>query len=88
MKRLLAKSALGVVQASSLIVLVGYLVTRSQLVVVPAFIAGAYLLALKCQHCGTSFANGQVNRRLSLLRFWDVSIIDRCPVCQHRMVAA
>jgi hypothetical protein len=87
MRRVLAKSALGVAQASSFVILLGYLVTRSQLVVVPAFIAVAYLLTVKCEHCGTSFTDSRMNQRFRLLRFWDVSIIDCCPVCQHGMVA-
>jgi hypothetical protein len=83
--RLFVKSILIIAQASTMIILLGYLITRSQLVVIPAFVTIFLLMRLKCMNCKTSFMSPEVYKHLNPLKFYDTTIIDRCPVCQQAM---
>ena len=72
-------------QATWLIVLGGYLLFRTQLVVLPSFVAIVVLMKMQCRTCSTSFTDERVYRHFKLLRFWTTRIIDRCPACSRKM---
>ena len=61
--RAVAKTALIVAQSSWLTVLGGYILIRSQWVVLPCFIAIVILMTLKCRRCETSFTDDRINQR-------------------------
>lgn len=84
-KRMIAKTALAVAQSTWLTVLGGYIVLRSQWVVLPSFIAIIVLMKLKCCRCQTPFADDRIYRSFKLGRFWDTRLVDHCPVCQRAM---
>jgi len=85
MQRLFIKAALMVVQASFFIVTLGYILLRSQWVVLPGFLAVAILMASKCSRCGTSFKDQRVYSKFKLLKFYNTKLVDDCPVCHHPM---
>jgi hypothetical protein len=79
------KAALMVAQASFFIIIIGYILLRTQWVVLPGFIAVAILMASKCSRCGTSFKDQRVYSKFKLLKFYDTKIVDDCPVCHRPM---
>jgi hypothetical protein len=81
----LAKTVLTTGQATWLIVLGGYILFRTQWVVLPSFVAIVILMRMQCKACSTPFTNERVYRHFKLLRFWDTRIIDRCPICSGKM---
>lgn len=83
--RLFARSILMVAQASTIIILLGYLIFRSQWVVVPAFVTISILMGLRCMSCKTSFRNPEIYKHLKPLKFYDTEIVDKCPVCHKEM---
>lgn len=83
--RLCVKWVLIIAQSSAIMVLLGYLIFKSQWVVVPAFISISLLMSLKCNNCKTSFMDPKIYNHLKLLKFYDTKIIDRCPVCKKAM---
>ncbi len=85
MRQILLKLLLVLVQSSTLTVLLGYLIFRSQLVVIPAFLSIVVLMNLRCSVCGTSFQDEKIYKRLKLIKFYDTKIIDSCPVCNNPM---
>jgi hypothetical protein len=80
-----AKFILATGQATWLIVLGGYLLFRTQWVVLPSFVAIVLLMMMRCRACSTPFTDERVYRHFKLLRFWSTRIIDRCPVCSRKM---
>ena len=86
LKRLPFKTVLIVAQGSWIITLVGFLIFRSEWVVVPAMLSIGTLMFLRCSQCGTSVADSRINQRLRLMKFYDTSLIDECPVCQKPML--
>jgi hypothetical protein len=83
--RTIAKIILATAQASWLIVLGGYLLLRTQWVVLPSFVSVLALMKSRCSSCSTPFTDERVYQKFKLLRFWDTRIIDECPVCSHEM---
>jgi hypothetical protein len=86
MKRVLIKAVLVVAQSSLITIMLGYILFRTQWVVVPAFAAIAILMFIRCSQCGASFRDERVYSKLKVLKFYDTKIIDDCPVC-HRPMA-
>lgn len=85
MKRFIAKAALIGAQSSTWTVIVGYLVFRSPLVVVPGALSIIILINLKCGICKTSFQDERIYSKAKLMKFYDTKIIDECPVCGSAM---
>jgi hypothetical protein len=83
--RTIAKVILATAQASWLIVLGGYLLLRTQWVVLPSFLSVIALMKSRCSYCLTPFTDERVYQKFKLLRFWDTGIIEECPVCSHEM---
>lgn len=83
--KLLAKIAVIVAQSSWLTVLLGYILFRTQWVVLPAAVSIVVLMILRCSSCGTSFQDERIYQRFRLLRFYDSRIINNCPVCHNPM---
>ena len=86
MRRLIAKLALIGLQSSAIVILVGYILLRTQWVVVPGLISAIALWGVNCGNCGTSFDDPRLYKRIRLLRFWDTGILDKCPVCGEAML--
>lgn len=85
LKRLSVKAVLIVAQGSWIVTLIGYLIFRSGWVVAPAMLSIAILILVKCSRCGTSFQDDRINQKARLIKFYDTSIIDECPVCRKPM---
>ena len=81
----IAKLVLATLQASWLIILGGYLLFRTQWVVLTGFVAAACSMAMRCRACSTPFTDERIYRHFNLLRFWKTRIVDECPVCSRRM---
>lgn len=85
LKRLAVKAVLIVAQGSWIVTLIGYLIFRSGWVVAPAMLSIAILIFLKCSQCGTSFQDNRISQKARLLKFYDTTIINECPVCRKPM---
>ncbi len=85
MKKILMKVVLLVAQSSFFTIIIGYLVFRSQWIVLPVFLAIATLMTFKCGNCHSSFQNNRVYNKLRLLKFYNTEILDQCPVCRMPM---
>jgi hypothetical protein len=85
LKRLSVKAVLIVAQGSWIVTLIGYLIFRSGWVVAPAMLSIAILIFVRCSRCGTSFQDDRINQKARLIKFYDTSIIDECPVCRKPM---
>jgi hypothetical protein len=83
--RVLARSILVLAQSSTYVVVLGYLIFRSQWVVVPAMISIALLVMLRCSKCGTSFRDPRIYGRFRIWKSYDTKLIDDCPVCHRTM---
>lgn len=83
--RLFVKLILIIAQASTITILLGYIITRSQWVVAPAFLAISILMNLRCRSCKTSFKSSEIYKYLKLMKFYDTNIIDNCPICHKKM---
>ena len=55
MRRLALKIVVMVAQSSTFTVMLGYIITKSQWVVVPGFVAITILIFGRCASCGTPF---------------------------------
>jgi hypothetical protein len=84
--RLCAKIALVGAQSSTITILIGYLLLRSQWVIVPGLMSVAILMMVRCRHCDASFREERIYKHMRLLKFYDTRIIDSCPVCGHPML--
>jgi hypothetical protein len=87
-RKITAKIVLATAQASWLIILIGYLLLRSQWVVLPGFATITCLLFMRCRACSTPMSDERIYRHFKLMHFWDTRIIDECPVCSRSMVLA
>lgn len=85
MNRLLLKAVLVVAQSSLITIMLGYVLFRTQWVIVPAFVAIAMLMFSKCSRCGVLFRDKRVYSQLKVLKFYDTEMIDDCPVCHKPM---
>ena len=84
-KRLIAKAALVVAQASWITILAGFLIFRSGWVILPGFVSIAFLMTLRCSQCRASFQDRRIYDRFRLMKFYDTRIVDDCPVCHRPM---
>lgn len=80
-----AKLVLAAAQASWLMTVGGYLIFRTQWVVLPGFLSIACLMVMRCNACSTPFTDHRIYDRFNLVRFWKTRIVDECPVCSRKM---
>lgn len=85
LKRLAVKAVLIVAQGSWIVTMIGYLIFRSGWVVAAGLLSIAILIFLKCSQCGTPLGDDRISQKARLLKFYDTSIIDECPVCRKAM---
>ena len=86
-REILVKALLILAQSSPWTILIGYLIFRSQWVVLPAFMAIAVLILMniRCDFCKTSLTDEKIYKHFRLIKFFDTKFVDDCPVCHHRM---
>jgi hypothetical protein len=85
MRRLALKIVVMVAQSSTFTVMLGYIITKSQWVVVPGFVAITILIFGRCASCGTPFQDPRICSKMKLMKFYDTSMVDQCPGCQKPM---
>ncbi|RXZ65194.1 hypothetical protein ETX26_00005 [Pelagerythrobacter rhizovicinus] len=64
--------------------MIEFLIFRSFFLFIPAALLILLLLTLRCSNCGTAIYD---HRIAPYVRGFDLEVLDKCPVCEERMLA-
>ncbi len=79
------KALLLAAQASPIYLIAEYVLFQSSWLFVIPFASVGVLCFVNCVSCKTPFQDERVSARIRMLKFWDSSVVDKCPVCGNPM---